>query len=290
MLLDCMQVFVAIADTGTITGAAEKLGLTKSTVSRRLAAYEHQIGTTLFRRSTRSISLTDEGKTHYLRVRETIYDAEMAITEITANDPDPSGLLRLSASLVIGQRVLAPMIWQFMAKYPKVKVDLFLTDNIVDMVKDGVDFAVRMGELQDSELLVRQLGKGHKVIVASPALLGKYFVPREISQLKKLPAVVSEPNQHIWRFASGASVSVNWICSAGTIPLVLDACLKDIGIALLPQNMCAPYLANGNLVQLMPSELLPTTNISLVYPRLEHQSSAARVFLDEMRNREQFIV
>jgi len=278
-----MRVFVAIADSGTLTGAAEKLGLTKSTVSRRLALYEHQMGSSLFMRSTRSVSLTDVGRRHYERVRELIHEAELAVAEIALSNTSPSGLIRVSASRLGGEKLLAPLIWRFMAKFPQVKVELVITDEVVDLIRDGVDFALRMGELQDSDLLVRRLGKGSQVIVASPKLIEKSGRPESIEQLKQLPALVMNPGKHIWRFSSGDSVRVNWALSAGTIPLLLDACRQGMGAALLPLRSCEPYLDRGELEQLLPAQALPEVDISLVYPRLEHQSAAAKAFLAEVR-------
>jgi DNA-binding transcriptional LysR family regulator len=278
-----MRVFVAVADAGTMTGAAERLGLTKSTVSRRLAAYEHQIGTSLFRRSTRFISLTDIGKQHYDRVRELIHDAESAVADIASLRSEPTGLLRISASILGGQTLLAPLVWQFKKKYPKVKVELVITDEYVDLIRDGIDFTVRMGKLQDSELLLRRLGSGHRSIVASPLLLEEYSVPQTPAELKRLPAIVTKPGSHLWRFASGESVSVNWEISAGTIPLVLDACLQGLGIAMIPDNYCEPYIEQGKLIRVLADHALPSVDISLVYLRLQHQSPAARAFLKEVR-------
>ncbi|MEH6469952.1 MAG: LysR family transcriptional regulator [Halopseudomonas sp.] len=278
-----MRIFVSIADTGTITGAAGKLGLTKSTVSRRLAAYEQQLGTSLFRRSTRFISLTDIGKQHYDRVRELIHDAEFAVADITSLRSEPAGLLRISASILGGQTLLAPLVWQFKKKYPKVNVELVITDEYVDLVRDGIDFTVRMGTLQDSELLARRLGSGQRSIVSSPQLLEAYFVPQTLAELKRLPAIVSKPGNQLWRFTSGESVSVNWEVSAGTLPLVLDACLQGLGIALIPDHYCEPYIEQGELIRVLADYALPSVDISLVYPRLQHQNPAARAFLAEVR-------
>ena len=222
-----MRVFVAIADAGTLTGAAEKLGLTKSTVSRRLATYEHQLGVSLYRRSTRS--------------------------------------------------------WQFKKKHPKVKIELVITDENVDLVKEGIDFTVRMGALEDSELLARRIGSGHRSIVASPRLLDEFPIPQTLSDLKRLPAIVTRPDKHLWRFANNESVSVNWEISAGTLPLALDACLQGFGIALIPDPQCEPHIRSGDLIRILENQPLPSVDISLVYPKLQRQSPAARAFLTQVR-------
>ena len=282
MDLEGMQVFVAIADCGTLTAAASKLGITKSTVSRRLAEYEYRVGASLFRRSTRNLSLTDIGKQHYTRVRELIHDAENALADIVNLSAEPKGLLRISASIQGAQAVLAPMLWRFKRHYPQVQLELIITDQNVDLIRDGIDFTVRMGDLEDSDLLVRKLATGYRAIVASPDFLSAHFVPRTMADLKRLPTVVTQPNQHVWRFASGESVSVAWTISAGTIALALDACLQGFGIALLPELACQAQIEQGQLVRLLPDHALKPVDISLVYPRLQYQSPAARAFLNQL--------
>lgn len=282
--LEGMRAFVAVAETKSFTAAANKLGSSKSTISRRLDAYEHALGATLFRRSTRSISLTDLGAQHFEKTKELIAEAEAAIGDIVGLNNEPSGLIRLSGSYAGGQRLLLPFVWKFMEKYPKVRVELVLTDKIVDVIDDGIDFALRMGDLADSELLVRRMGKGKRIIVASPELISQYTKPKEIKDLKKLPAIVTASNQHIWRFASGESVSVNWKMCAGAIPVAVEGALRGIGMSLVPWTYCQQYLANGRLVEVLPNEPLPAVDISLVYPRLRHQSPAAKAFLQETKN------
>lgn len=283
MDLEGMRYFVAIAETGSITGAANRLGATKSTVSRRLAAYENSIGCSLLRRSTRSLSLTDMGQQHYERVRDVILDAESAYRETRQAHQEPGGLLRISASQMGGQNLLAPFVFEFMAKYPKINVDLMLTDKIVDLISEGIDFTLRMGDLKDSELLVRRLGVGRRIIVASPRLLANYDTPGSIPDLKRLPAVITSGKNHIWQFASKESVKVNWRMITSSIPLAVDAAVRALGIALVPAVHCHKHLECGKLVRLLPDQPLPEVDISLVYPRLQHQSLAARTFLKEIR-------
>lgn len=277
-----MRYFVAIAETGSITSAAKRLSTTKSKVSRRLAAYEDSIGSTLLRRSTRALSLTDIGQRHYERVRDLIIDAESAFAETKQANQEPTGLLRISASQMGGQHLLAPFVFEFMAKYPKVNVELKLTDDIVDVIGESIDFTLRMGDLNDSELLVRRLGVGRRIIVASPKLLTKYGEPDSIRALKRLPAAITSDKNQMWRFASGESVSVDWRMVTASIPLAVDAAVRALGMTLVPAVHCSKHLSDGTLVQVLPNEPLPAVDISLVYPRLQHKSPAAKAFLMEI--------
>ena len=284
--LDGMRVFVAVAETGSLTAAGKKLDLPKSTVSRRLRAYESAVATTLFRRSTSSISLTDSGKRHFARVRALVHEAEEAVGELVEQSREVTGLVRISASLGIGERILAPLVWGFVRDHPKVRVELVLTDERVDLVSDGIDFTIRMGELEDSDLLVKRLGQTQRVLVAAPACIERHFSPRAIADLRLLPAIVTTPENNLWRFASGEVVRVSWRIAAGTNPAVLGACLYGHGIALLPKQMVRHHLAAGKLVRVLEHDPLPEVSMAVVYPRLRHQTAAAQAFLkasSEMR-------
>lgn len=282
--LEGMRAFVAVSETKSFTAAANRLASSKSTISRRIDAYENALGVTLFRRSTRSISLTDLGIQHFEKTKELIMEAEAAIEDIVGLNTSPSGLIRFSGSLTGGQRLLLPFVWRFMDMYPNVRVEMVLTDDIVDVVGAGIDFTLRMGELADSELIARNIGKGKRVIVASPDFLSRYLVPRTLKDLKKLPAIITSTENHIWRFENGDSLSVSWRMCAGAIPVAVQGALRGIGMALVPVTYCHDYLVNGELIQLLPELPLPEVDISLVYPRLRHQSPAAKAFLQVIKN------
>ncbi len=279
MDLNGMRTFVAVAKAGSLTQAAADLGLSKSTASRRLQLYEADVESTLFQRSTRSISLTDSGRRHFERVLPLIEEAELAVRDLAEETRAPMGLVRVSASVGVGERYLAPLVWDFLTDYPDIRVDLVLTDKISDLVTEGIDFAVRMGDLEDSDLLSRRLGTAQRLIVATPALLEQHSLPSQIADLRHLPAIINAPDQNLWRFASGETVRVNWRVSVGAMPAVRDACLRGYGIASLPEGMARPHLEAGRLVQLLPDDLMPEVQVTLIYPRLKHRSAAARAFL-----------
>jgi DNA-binding transcriptional LysR family regulator len=280
--LNGMRVFVAVAEAGSLTGAARQLDLPKSTISRRLQAYETAIGVTLFRRSTRSVSLTDAGKRHFERVQPLIGDATQAFDEVASESDEPSGLIRVSATVGIGQHFLAPLVFEFMEKHPKVRVELLLTEKIVDLVADGVDFAIRMGDLDDSELLARRLQAAKRLVVASPSLFDRYPLPNKVQDLRHLPAVVISPSLAVWQFANGEDVRVNWHMAAGNIAVARKACLAKRGIALLPEPMVAGDIRAGHLMVLLDDISLPKVSTTIVYPRQRHQSAAARAFLQAL--------
>lgn len=280
--LNGMRVFVAVAEAGSLTAAARRLDLPKSTVSRRLQAYETAIGVTLFRRSTRSVSLTDAGKRHFERVQPLISDATQAFADVASESEEPSGLIRVSATVGIGQHFLAPLVFEFMEEHPKVRFELLLTDTMVDLVADGVDFALRMGKLDDSELLARRLRSAKRLVVGSPALFDGRPMPETVQDLRHLPAVVISPSLAVWQFANGEDVRVNWQMAAGNIAVVRKACLAQRGIALLPESMVAADIRAGRLIALLEDIPLPEVDTTIVYPKQRHQSAAARAFLEAL--------
>lgn len=281
--LNGMNVFVAVAESGSLTGAGSILDLPKSTISRRLQAYEEAIGTTLFRRSTRSISLTDAGKRHFERVQSLVHEASEAVSELAEHTEHPTGLIRISASLGIGSNMLAPLVWEFLENHPKVRVEMILTDEILDLVADGIDFTLRMGDLQDSELMAKHLGKAKRIIVAAPKCLDQHARPSKPDDLRRIPTIVTTAAQAFWHFDNGEVVRVNWRIAAGTYHSAMQACLLGHGVALLPEGPARQHLKEGSLVQLLEEFPLPEVPITLVYPRIKHQSAAARAFHAALR-------
>jgi DNA-binding transcriptional LysR family regulator len=276
--LNGMSVFVAVAEAGSLSGAGRTLHLPKSTITRRLQTYEKAIGTTLFRRSTRSISLTDAGKKHFERVQTLVHEAFEAVEELAEHSDNPTGLIRISASLGVGSHLLAPLVWEFMTNHPQVRIEMLLTDRIIDLVAEGVDFAIRMGDLEDSELRTKLLGKARRVIVASPQFLDRHAVPGKPGDLRGLPAVVTSSDQSGWRFENGEIVRVNWRISAGTNRSATEACLLGFGVAILPLGPTKQHLESGELVILLEDYPLPEVAVNLVYPDVKHRSAAARAF------------
>lgn len=277
--LNGMNIFVAVAEAGSLTGAGKMLDLPKSTISRRLQSYEEAVGTTLFRRSTRSISLTDAGKKHFERVQALVHEASEAVLEIVDQTDHPAGLVRISASLAVGERILAPIVWKFLKEFPKVRVEMIITDEMVDLVADGIDFTIRVGDLPDSELMARHLGKTERILAVAPECLKQHRVPSKPQDLRRMPVIITTPSQQgFWRFENGEIVRVNWRVAAGTYAAAQDACLFGHGVALLPRVAVSHHLKSGRLVQLLADFPLPDVSINLVYPRLKHQSAAARAF------------
>lgn len=277
-----MAVFVAVAETGSLTAAGKRLNLPKATVSRRLKAYEDALNTTLFRRSTRALSLTDMGQRHFHRVRSLVHEAEESLTEIREEHGVPGGLIRISTSIMFGEHYLAPAVWRLAKEYPNLRFDLVLSNELVDIVKEGIDFAIRLGEPEDSELIGRALGQATQVLVATPQCLQRQPMPQSLTDLDELPTIVASARRNHWHFADGAVHRCKWKIAAGTIGASLDACLQGLGVAVVPERMAKPHLDSGALVQVLPHRPLRKVTISLLYPRVRHRSAITRILLEAL--------
>lgn len=278
-----MEVFAAVAETGSLTAAGKQLNLPKATVSRRLKNYEAGLGATLLRRSTRSVSLTDMGQRHLQRIQPLVHEAREAVTEVREQRREPKGLIRISTSVMFGEHYLAPLIWDLARTYPKLRFDLVLTNERVDIVREGIDFAIRLGEPEDSELIGRTLGRSRQILAASPECLARHSTPESIADLDHLPIIVSGAGRRHWSFANGEVYRCNWKISAGSISASLDACLHGLGIALVPEIMARPHLESGRLIPVLADYPLRDVPITLLYPRMRHQSVLTQVLVDALQ-------
>lgn len=283
MDMNGMAVFVAVAESGSMTAAGKRLNLPKATVSRRLKAYEDALNTTLFRRSTRALSLTDTGQRHFQRIRGLVHEAQEALTEIHADQVLPTGLVRISTSVLFGENFLAPAIWRLAQFYPDLRFDLVLGDELVDLVKEGIDFAIRLGEPEDSELIGRTLGSASQVLVATPECLRERAPPETIADLDGFPTIVAAARRNHWHFEDGTVYRCSWRIAAGSINASLGACLQGLGICAVPEWMARPYIAKGELVHVLECYPLREVPIVLLYPRIRHQSAITQILLETLR-------
>ena len=175
--LSAMRAFVEIADRGSLTAAADALGKAQPTMVRTLANLEAELGTRLLRRTTRRISLTEEGRGYLERCRQILADVDEAERALVSGDTEPRGELRITEPVTFGQWHVAPAIVAFLQRHTKVRVELFLLDRVVNMLEEGIDLAVRIGELADSSMIANQVGWMRRVVVARPDLLARVGEP-----------------------------------------------------------------------------------------------------------------
>jgi DNA-binding transcriptional LysR family regulator len=254
---NAIAAFVAVVERRSVRGAAADLGLSKSTVSERLAALEAHLGVRLLSRTTRSVALTDLGERFHREVAPAmaaLRDAEALLGRLSAH---PTGRLRLTAPVELGQRVMGPVLSTYLARYPEVDVEVDLLDRRVDLVEEGYDVAVRIGVLEDSTLVARRLGEPTSLhVVASPDYLARRGVPTVPAELAAHRVLVMTQTRAptTWTFRDGrraVPVQVVPHVAINSYVVVAELALAGVGIARLPTLMAADGLARGALVELL---------------------------------------
>ena len=254
--LDGMALFVRIVEEGSLTAAGRALGLPKATVSRRLVQLETSVGTLLVARSTRALSVTDAGRRFFERVQPIVHEAEAAQSEIMSANTEPSGILRITAPVIFGEVVVAPGLVQFLQRYPKIQADLHFSDELVNIVAEGFDLAIRMGQIEDSDLIGRRLTEVSMVLVASPSYLEAHGVPEKVQDLRDHTAVLTQKKFDHW-IVGAETVRLRWRMSTGSMVITRNAVRDGLGIARVPEFFVARDLAEGTLRRVLPRFSLP---------------------------------
>jgi DNA-binding transcriptional LysR family regulator len=279
--LDGMALFVRIVEEGSLSAAGRALGLPKATVSRRLAQLEASVGAPLLARSTRALSVTDAGRRFFERVRSIVHDAESARSEIRSANSEPSGILRITAPIIFGEVVVAPGLVQFLQRYPKVQADLHFSDERVNIVAEGFDLAIRMGEIEDSDLIGRRLTEVSMVLVASPSYLKVHKAPEQVQDLRDHTAVLTQKKFDHW-IVGGETIRLRWRMSTGSMVVTRNAVRDGLGIARMPEFFVARDLAEGTLCRVLPRFGTRGFSATALYPRSVVPSLALRTLLDAL--------
>lgn len=283
--LNEMMVFAHVAREGSFTAAARSLGIPKSTVSRRVVSLEERLGARLLHRTTRKINLTEAGAVYYERCRQILTDVLEADRHVAHLQEEPRGLLRLSAPTLVGEAFLTRIVLQYMERFPEVSVDMVLGGNLVDLVTEGFDLAVRVGELQDSSLVVRKLGQVSSYLCATPEYLEEHGYPEHPSDLQKHACIVFGADRvgATWSFIKDRntlSVPVTSRLMVNSMAAARDAALASMGIARLPAFLCADLVREGKLRVVLCGWNKGGVAIQAVYPSRRHLSCKVRSFLD----------
>ncbi len=276
-----MAMFVRIVDEGSLSAAGRALGLPKASISRNLSLLEARLGTPLLIRSTRALSLTDAGRRYYDRVQPIVRNAREATSELMSDSVAPSGLLRVSAPVAYGQTAVAPRLMAFMDRHPAVRIELHLDDGRVNLAGEGFDLAVRMGPIDDSELICRKLADIDRVIVASPSWLKQHGTPQQPADLAHHAAVVTRPDMVHWQIG-GETLRMPWRMSTGNMMLTRDAARAGVGLALVPDFLVQDDLARGTLVRVLPALPIPATQATALYARTARLSIALKALLEAL--------
>ena len=280
-----MRAFVAVVDAGSFVRAAETLALSKAAVSRFVNELEARLGVRLMHRTTRKLSLTEEGEVFHTRCQALLADIAEAEAEITSRSGQATGLVKVNAPVTFGILHLAALWGQYKARHPKVTLDVTLSDRVVDLVEEGYDLAVRIARLPSSTLISRKLSSTRMVLCASPQYLQRAGTPLQPSELAGHAVLAYSywSGRDEWQFdGPGGPVSVRtepWIrtnsgdtCRAGA--------LQHQGVVMQPSFLVGADLAAGTLVELMPQYRGIELGIYAVYPTRKHVSPKVRLLID----------
>ena len=285
MQVSDVQVFDAIADTGSLSAAARRLGLTPMTVSRRLAALESELGVRLFHRTTRAVSLTAEGETFLPFAATLLQASEEARACLKSSAGTASGVLKVTAPTVFGQSVIMPLLPELLAEHPALRIDLTLSDSIVDIVGLGIDVAIRIATLRDSALIARPLAPNPRVICASPAYLKRYGTPTTMEALTnhRRIALHGMPYWPFMRAGEAVAIRADGVFSANSVEAVRTACREGLGMAMLTYWDVRDDLAAGNLCLLELADAMPEQLfITALLPTRQHVPHRVGIFLQRL--------
>ncbi|MEO7937555.1 MAG: LysR substrate-binding domain-containing protein [Burkholderiaceae bacterium] len=275
---------MAVAETESFTQAAKRLGISTAQVSRQVSALELRLATKLFHRTTRKVSVTEAGQIYFQHCRQVLDSLEEAERTITNLQSAPRGKLRITAPVTYGEKTIAPLVNDFVLRYPELEVELNLTNRTLDLVAEGYDVAVRMGALASSTLMATRLATRTQYVCASPQYLASRGSPHSLSELENHNCL--QGNQEHWRFQENSQtrslrIKGNIICGSGWA--LLDAALKGVGIVQLPDYYVQPHLDSGQLIALLTQYQQPKEGIWAVYPHNRHLSPKVRFLLDHLR-------
>jgi DNA-binding transcriptional LysR family regulator len=287
--LSSMDLFVDVVAAGSFSEAGRRRGLAASSVTRTINALEDELGVRLLNRTTRKLSLTEAGRLYHERSRRIIAEVEDARLSVTQLEAAPRGTLRLNVPVVFGRLRVAPLLPEFLGRYPGLQIDLNMTDAFIDLVEEGVDLAIRIGELQDSSLIARRLAANHRAICASPGYLQAGGTPRQPEDLRGHNCLIykRQPGRAVWRLRNAhgtVEVEVGGALRANNADALHAAALGGLGLAILPTWMVGPDIQSGALIRLFPDhEVSPgalDTSIYAVFPYNRHLSPKVRAMVD----------
>ncbi|WP_421152913.1 LysR family transcriptional regulator [Aeromonas dhakensis] len=281
--LELMGLFATVVEQGSFTGAAELLGMPKSSVSQKISRLESQLGVRLLQRTTRRLSLTPQGEVYVEQCRALLALARNANLAMARLRAAPAGRVRITAPEATGTLLLGRILAEFRALYPEVVLELTLCDEQLDLVGEGYDLALRAAPLKDSSLICRRIGQVPRYLVAAPAYLAAHGMPQQLSELGRYACLV-HTSLPVWPLQEG-SWRPQGACISNSLLALRELAINEGGIALLPHHVCEGDLASGRLQKVLPELAVPPNPFYLIYPSREHLAPALRSLMDFVAER-----
>ena len=281
MQWDGVSEFVYVAETESFTKASKKMSISTAQVSRQISALEQRLDVKLLYRTTRKVSLTEEGRVFYQHCRSVLDGLDEAERVITNLQSKPHGKIKLTAPVTYGEQQVMPLVNNFVQQYGDVEVYANLSNQRIDLVEEGYDLAIRLGKLTDSTMMAKKLGKRTNYLCASPAYIEEYGMPHTLSELSKHSCLLGTLD--FWHFnVSGKdkNIRVNGRLRYNSGNSLVDAALKGLGIVQLPDYYVQDYLRTGELVTLLDNYRESDEGIWAVYPHNRQLSPKIRLLVD----------
>ena len=282
--LESLAAFVTVADRGGFAAAARQLRVSPPAVTRAIAGLEARLGAQLFQRTTRSVRLTDEGAVFLDRCRQLLADLKDAEHEVMGAVAEPQGLLKITAPVVFGRIHITPILAGLLAAHPRLSAQLLLIDRPIHLAEEGIDVAVRIGELPDSALRAIKVGEVRRVLVASPAFLDAHGTPASVADLRKYDTVaftgVSPRNEWLFGQHGRQVVRVSPRLVVNTADAALDAAVRGVGIARVLSYQAAAEVAAGRLLTILDDASPAPVPVHLLFQAGRRASPGVRAFLD----------
>lgn len=284
-VLTSMSIFRRVAETENFSVVAREMGLSQPTVSKQVAALEKHLNVKLINRSTRQLSLTEVGKQYYQRCVHILDEIAECESKTRNQQSQPTGMLRINTPVTFGELKIEQHLWKFLEDYPELKIDLIMDDHYVDLVKQGVDVAIRVGPLTDSSLIARKIGTSPRVTVASPQYLKKNGEPKSPHELSSHNCIVYMllATLNEWHFdgpKGKESVQVSGRFSVNNPRIIREAVLADQGIAVTPIWLMEEYIKSGQVTVILQDYKPTPLEIHALYPARRFVPAKVRHFID----------
>ncbi len=291
MRWDGISEFVYVAEYESFTRGAKALGISTAQVSRQISALEKRLNIKLLYRTTRKVSLTEEGRVFYQHCRGVLDGLDAAEQAVSNLQSKPQGRIKLTAPVTYGEQQLLPLINDFMVKYNDIEVTAFLSNQKIDLIDGGYDLAIRIGKLSDSTMMAKKLSHRTNFVCAAPAYLKKHGTPHSLSELSQHNCLLG--TRDYWHFIDSEKTDADKeknMRVSGTVQYnsghsLVDAALKGLGIVQLPDYYVQKYLASGALVSLLDNYREPEESIWAIYPHNRHLSPKIRLLVDYLAER-----
>ena len=286
MRWDGISEFVYVAEYESFTRAAKELGISTAQVSRQISALEKRLNIKLLYRTTRKVSLTEEGRVFYQHCRAVLDGLDAAEQAVSNLQSKPQGRVKLTAPVTYGEQQLVPLINDFMVQHRDIEVTAFLSNQKIDLVEGGYDLAIRIGKLSDSTMMAKKLSRRTNFICAAPAYLDKHGVPITLNELGQHNCLLG--TRDYWHFVEAGrerNLPVSGTVQYNSGHSLVDAALKGLGVVQLPDYYVQKYLESGELVSVLDSYREPEESIWAVYPHNRHLSPKIRLLVDYLAKR-----